>query len=159
MEAGAAHGIRPIGPCEARRVEAGIVNYGADMTIADNPYGITGLERLVEEQAADYVGKEALMQIKAEGVKRKLVGIEFEADGLPSRPPEPWPAYHDGAQVGRVTAAVWSPRLEKNIGYVWVPIELAGPGNGLAVETPHGKIEGQTAALPFFDPRKAIPRA
>ncbi len=157
MEAGAPHGIRPIGPCEARRVEAGIFNYGADMTIDNNPFEVTGLERMVEEQASAYVGKEALMHIKAEGVKRKLVGIEFEEDGLPSRPSEPWPAYHDGARVGRVTAAVWSPRLEKNIGYVWVPIELARPGNGLEVETPHGKIEGQTAALPFFDPRKAIP--
>ena len=75
MEAGEPYNIRPAAPCQARRVEAGIFSYGADMTVQNNPFEITGLERLVEDQAADYIGKEALMRIKAEGVKRKLVGI------------------------------------------------------------------------------------
>ena len=74
MEAGRPHDIRPIAPCEARRIEAGIFNYGSDMTIANNPFEIMGLERLVEPQDADYIGKAALEQIRARGVDRKLVG-------------------------------------------------------------------------------------
>ena len=64
MEAGREHNIRPIAPSEARRIEAGIFNYGSDMTIANNPFEIMGLERLVEPQDADYIGKEALETIR-----------------------------------------------------------------------------------------------
>jgi aminomethyltransferase len=76
MEAGARYSIRPIAPCEARRIEAGIFNCNSDFTLHNNPFEIMGLERLVEQQAADYVGKAALERIRAEGVTRKLVGIE-----------------------------------------------------------------------------------
>ena len=83
MEAGRPHGIRPIAPCEARRIEAGIFNYGSDMTIADTPFHVMGLERLVEPQDADYIGKAALEEIRRKGVDRKLVGIEVAGDALP----------------------------------------------------------------------------
>ncbi|MDP9295441.1 MAG: glycine cleavage system protein T, partial [Actinomycetota bacterium] len=56
MEAGAPHGIRAIAPSEARRIEAGIFNYGSDMTIDDTPFHVMGLERLVEDQQQDYIG-------------------------------------------------------------------------------------------------------
>ena len=158
MEAGEAHDIRPIAPSQARRVEAGIFSYGADMTIQNNPFQITGLERLVEDQAADYIGKEALMRIKAEGVKRKLVGIEIEGEPWVIEPVEPLFAYRNGKPVDRVTVVIWSPRLEKNIGYVWVPIELAEPGTVLDVETLQGTVKARTAALPFLDPKKDVPK-
>jgi glycine cleavage system aminomethyltransferase T len=157
LEAGEEHGIRPIAPSEARRIEAGIFNLGSDMTLADTPFHVTGLERLVEEQEQDYIGKEALERIRSEGVDRKLVGIEFEAaDPLPGIAAI-WPAYADDREVGRVTAAVWSPGLERNIGYVWVPIELAEPGRPLRVESEHGTLTGHTATIPFVDPKKERP--
>jgi aminomethyltransferase len=56
-----------------------------------------------------------------------------------------------------VTDAVWSPGLEKNIGYVWVPIDLASPGNPIDVESEWGPMTGRTAAIPFVDPRKERP--
>ncbi|MFQ6023519.1 MAG: glycine cleavage T C-terminal barrel domain-containing protein [Acidiferrobacterales bacterium] len=158
MEAGKSHQIRPIAPCMIRRLEAGIFNYGSDMTIDNNPFEVMGLERLVEDQEADYIGKEALTRIKAEGVKRMLVGIEIQGEPLPYELSEFWRAFTDEEPVGRVTDALWSPRLEKNIGYVWVPIELSRPGTSLEIETPWGTRTGRTAALPFFDPRKAIPQ-
>jgi glycine cleavage system aminomethyltransferase T len=158
MEAGKPHDIRPIAPCEARRIEAGIFNYGSDMTIENNPFEVSGLERLVESQAADYIGKAALEAIRANGVSRKLVGLEVEGDALPFEIAEKRPAVHRGDPVGTVTDLIWSPRLEKNIGYVWVPIELAGPGTDLEIEGPDGsRAQGRTAALPFLDPRKQVP--
>ena len=158
MEAGEPYDIRPIAPCSARRVEAGIFSYGADMTIQNNAFEITGLERLVEDQAADYIGKEALMRIKAEGVKRKLVGIEIEGEPWMIEPVEPLLAYRNGKPVDRVTVVIWSPRLEKNIGYVWVPIELADPGTVLDVETSQGTVKARIASLPFLDPKKVVPK-
>ena len=157
MEAGEPYRIRPIAPSQIRRIEAGMVRYGADITIENNPFEVMGLERLVEDQDADYVGKEALMRIKAEGVSRKLVGFILDNDEPIQGLPEAAPAFRDGEETGRVTTIVWSPRMERNIGYVWVPIEFAAPGNKLEVRTLNGIAMGQTAALPFFDPKKTMP--
>ena len=122
MEAGRPHDIRPIAPCEARRIEAGIFNYGSDMTIENNPFEVSGLERLVEPQEANYIGKAALERIRVEGVSRKLVGLEVDGAALPFEIAEKRPALHRGEPVGIVTDLIWSPRLERNVGYVWVPI-------------------------------------
>jgi glycine cleavage system aminomethyltransferase T len=158
MEAGRPHDIRPIAPCEARRIEAGIFNYGSDMTIDNNPFEVSGLERLVEAQDADYIGKAALERIRGEGVSRKLVGLEVDGDALPFEIAAKRPALVDGQNVGTVTDLIWSPRLEKNIGYVWMPIEFATPGTELVIEGPDGsRADGRTAALPFLDPRKQVP--
>lgn len=157
MEAGARHGIRPIAPCEARRIEAGIFNWGSDITLADTPFHVMGLERLVEEQPQDYIGKNALERLRHEGVGRKLVGIDLDGDDPLPGIGAAWPAHHDGREVGRVTAAVWSPGLERNIGYVWVPIELATPGTRLTVESEDGTLTGRTASIPFVDPAKERP--
>jgi glycine cleavage system aminomethyltransferase T len=160
MEAGRPHDIRPIAPCEARRIEAGIFNYGSDMTIANNPFEIMGLERLVEAQEADYIGKAALEEIRERGVSRKLVGIEVGGEPLPFELHEKRPALHEGKAVGTVTDLIWSPRLEKNIGYVWLPLELAEPGTALEVVAPDGsRWPSRSAAIPFLDPRKDIPKS
>jgi aminomethyltransferase len=158
MDAGEEFGIRPIAPSEARRIEAGIFNYGSDMRLSDTPFHVMGLERLVEEQPQDYIGKDALERIRREGVDRKLVGIELLGAELRAEMSEYWNAYEGGNQVGYLTDAVWSPGLQKNIGYVWVPVRLAEPGNRLDIETEDGDhIEGITAAIPFVDPRKERP--
>jgi aminomethyltransferase len=157
MRAGEEFGIRPIAPCEARRIEAGIFNYGSDITLADTPFHVMGLERLVEEQPQDYIGKAALERIRREGVDRKLVGIELDMEELEAELEWFWPVARDGEHVGRVTDAVWSPGLKRNIGYAWVPTALADPGNELEVQTPKGVVKGRTAAIPFVDPRKEVP--
>ena len=160
IAAGEEFGIRPIAPCEARRIEAGIFNYNSDFSIADTPFHVMGLERLVEDQPQDYIGKDALERIRREGVDRKLVGIELEGTELRAELSEAWAVHHDGAEVGRITDAIWSPGLEKNIGYVWVPISLAEPGTRLDVETENGEhLVGTTASIPFVDPRKERPAA
>lgn len=160
MAAGARYGIRPIAPCEARRIEAGIFNCNSDFTLENNPFEIMGLERLVEDQAADYVGKAALERIRGEGVTRKLVGIEAPGDPSYFEITERRPALAGGRRVGQVTDLVWSPRLERSIGYVWVPVELAGPGNDLEIEWQNGeRTPAKTAEIPFIDPRKAVPAA
>jgi aminomethyltransferase len=159
MEAGQPHDIRPIAPCEARRLEAGIFNYQSDIRLENNPFEVMGLERLVDlDKTTDYVGKEALLRIRDEGVSRKLVGVDLPGEAMDFELAEAWPVVgDDGAQIGRVTDAIWSPRLERNIGYVWVPIELAEPGTPIRVRTPNGEIDAHTAAIPFLDPTKKVP--
>lgn len=159
MAAGEPFEIRPTGPSDIRRMEAGIFNYGGDMTIEDNPFEVSGLERLVDDQEADYVGKEALARIAAEGVARKLVGIEIAGAPLEVDALDFWPVESEGKVVGKVTNAVYSPRLERNIGYAWVPIELAERGTKLDIEAPFGRAAAEVVPLPFLDPNKEIPKA
>ena len=155
--AGEEFDIRAVAPIEARRIEAGIMNYGSDMTLDDTPLHVQSLEHLVEDQPQDYIGKDALEALKAKGVDRKLTGIELEGDELRAELTWFWPVHKDGKEVGKVTDAIWSPRLEKNIGYVWVPIELAVPGTTVDVESENGHLTGTIADIPFVDPRKEEP--
>jgi aminomethyltransferase len=158
MQAGKPHDISPTGPSDIRRIEAGILNYGIDMTLENNPYEV-GLERLVKlDQPADFIGREALRRIQKEGVRRKLVGVEISGDRLDLNETR-WPVRAKGSRVGHVTSAVWSPRLKKNIGYAMVPIEHAGMGTELEVETPKQRVPAVVVPKPFHDPSKEIPKA
>jgi glycine cleavage system aminomethyltransferase T len=158
MEAGEPFEIRPIAPSDQRRLEAGIFNYGNDMTIEDTPLHVTGMERLVEFDA-DFIGRDALRRLADEGVDRKLVGVELGGEPFRMWLEDFWPVEHDGERVGRLVSASRSFRLEKNIGYAWVPIGLAEPGTKVEVISPDGPVPAVTAALPFLDPSKEIPRS
>ena len=158
MAAGEPYNISATGPSDIRRIEAGILNYGIDLTLDTNPYE-AGLGWLVDlEQEADFVGKGALIRIKAKGAKRKLVGVEIGGDQLDLNM-TPWSVSVDGREVGRVTSAVYSPRLEKNIGYAMVPIESSEIGSTLTVATPAGDRQATVVPKPFVDPKKEVPKA
>ena len=170
-EAGAPFGIRAIAPSEARRIEAGIFNYGSDIRPEDTPFHVTGLERLVElDQEADFIGKDALRRVAAEGVDRKLVGIDIDGDPMTDEGAlnDFWPVHRaddasgageDGAPIGRVTAGAWSPRLERNIGYAWVPASHTEVGTPLALRASAAARTATVAELPFVDPNKEIPKS
>jgi aminomethyltransferase len=163
LQAGEPYGARVIAPSEARRIEAGIFNYGSDMRVEDTPYHVTGLERLVElGQEADFTGKSELARIAEQGVDRKLVGIEIDGDPMTDEGAlnDFWAVHAPGGErIGRVTGAAWSPRLERNIGYTWVPSSHMTLGTQLEVAAPTGMRPSRVAALPFVDPRKEIPKS
>ena len=159
MRAGRPYQIRPTGPSDIRRVEAGILNWGADMTYQNNPYEV-GLGRLVDlDSGAEFLAREALRRIRDGGVRRRLVGVQIDGARLEMNATK-WPVRSGAARVGKVTSAVYSPRLERNIGYAWVPVELAEPGTALSVDTEAGGERPATVVpVPFTDPGKEIPRA
>jgi aminomethyltransferase len=160
MDAGREYQIRAIAPSDQRRMEAGIFNYGNDMDVTNNPYEVTGLERLVElDNGNDVIARAALERIAAEGVRRKLVGVRIETEPLAMWLEDFWPVTSDGREVGRLTSAAYSPRLRINMGYAWVPIELAGEGTRLSIGSPEGALDAEVVPLPFWDPMKAVPKA
>jgi len=158
MAAGKPYELRPTGPSDIRRIEAGILNWGADITLDNNVYEV-GLERLVDEgKPGKYIGRDALRRIKAAGVTRKLVGIEIAGDRIEFNATR-WPVKSDGRLVGHVTSAIHSPRLRKNIGYAMVPVQRAALGSRLAVVLPGGEERPATVVeKPFVDPGKRIPK-
>jgi len=159
MEVGKPHGIRPTGPSDIRRVEGGILNWGADILLEDTPYHV-GLERLVDlKKTTDYMGKEALARVREKGVDRKLVGVEIAGPPIAFNATK-WPVSAGGKRVGRITSAIYSPRLKKSIGYAMVPIQHAELGSKLVVAIPEvGDREATVVPKPFVDPEKAIPKS
>jgi aminomethyltransferase len=159
MAAGKPFNMRPTGPSDIRRIEAGILNWGADITLDTNVYEV-GLERLVDAgKQRDYIGREALQRIKAEGVGRKLAGVEIAGDPIEFNSTR-WPVTAGGRPVGYITSAIHSPRLKKNIGYAMVPLAHAALGTRLGIAIPSGGERAATVVpMPFIDPRKEIPKA
>jgi glycine cleavage system aminomethyltransferase T len=157
MKAGRPYNIRPTGPSDIRRIEAGILNYGADMTIENNPYEV-GLGWTVDLGKGDFIGKGALQRIKDRGPTRKLVGIEIEGAPIEFNMTK-WPVKARGREIGRVTSAIHSPRLKANIGYAMVPLEHADLDTELEVAHPTGRRSATVVKKPFIDPEKAIPKA
>jgi aminomethyltransferase len=164
LEAGRPHGLEVIGPCHIRRIEAGILAYGCDMWLDTNPFEVDmGYTWMVDlDQEADFIGKQALARIKAEGPHRKLVGVEIEGPSLGSfidnEMIDVFPVLDGDTRIGSVTSACHSPRLEKNVGYAMLPIDRAELGGRFQVETPHGREWAVTVPKPFIDPGKEIPK-
>jgi len=159
MEAGKPHQIRPTGPSDIRRVEAGILNWGADMTLENNVYEV-GLDYLVDAgKHVDYIGRAALERILTQGVNRKLAGIAIEAPPIEMNA-VPWAVAANGSGAGRVTSALYSPRLKKNIGYAMMPVAHATLGTALTVIIPGvGARKATVVPRPFIDPNKDIPKS
>jgi aminomethyltransferase len=153
LKAGKRYNIAPTGPSDIRRIEAGILNYGIDMTLDNNPYEL-GLERLVNlDKAADFIGREALRRIQKEGVKKKLVGVE-----IGGKPMDMNMTRYPIKGGGLVTSCVYSPRLKKNIGYAILPVERSSEKK-LRVEVPGGVRNATIVPMPFIDPKKAIAKS
>ena len=156
MAAGKEHGIQPGHTSSIRRIEGGMLSYHADADIHTNPYEL-GFDRLVNlETDIDFIGKEALKKIKQNGIKRKQVGLIIDCDPLSGPNTTFWPIEKDGKTIGKVTSAVYSPRLKKNIALAMIEINYSELGNQLDVQTHEGKYSATIVEKPFYDPKKKI---
>ena len=158
MEAGQEFGIRPTGPSDIRRIEGAIFNWGADMTYDNNPLEM-GLERLVDWglDDASSISMAALRSIKERGVRQMINGLELDGEPFPELNNLKWPVVDAGERIGTVTSAIYSPRLERNIGFAWLPVERSTLGERVTVETEWGPRHGVVVEMPFVDPSKQIP--
>jgi glycine cleavage system aminomethyltransferase T len=159
MAAGEPFGLKPGHTSSIRRIEGGMLSYHADADITTNPYEL-GLDRLVSlDMEADFIGKAALRRIRAEGVRRKQVGLIL--DGAPLQGPNTtfWPIHKNGAAIGKVTSAVYSPRLEQNIALAMVSADSANVGAEVEVVTGSGQARATVVDRPFYDPQKKLAAA
>ena len=156
MAAGKDLGLKPGHTSSIRRIEGGMLSYHADADINTNPYEL-GLDRLVNlDTEINFIGKQALKKIKEEGVKRKQVGLEIKNTALQAPNTTFWTIFFDGKKVGKVTSAVYSPRLEKNIALAMVDIEFTNINSELNVEIDGTLVNSIVVEKPFFDPKKQI---
>jgi aminomethyltransferase len=99
----------------------------------------------------------ALKRIRETGVTRKIVGVTMDGDPFPELNNIKWPVSSEGSVVGKVTSAIYSPRLKANIGFAWVPTELASLDTTLTVASEWGERGATVVDMPFVDPNKQIP--
>jgi aminomethyltransferase len=107
------------------------------------------------------MGKGALAQLAETGVERKLVGVDIGGAPMTDEGAlnDFWPVWASGREpIGRVTAAAWSPRLERNVGFAWVPSLHMADGTELEIDAPQGTRPATVVALPFVDPEKDLPK-
>ena len=156
MLAGKDLGLKPGHTSSIRRIEGGMLSYHADADINTNPYEL-GLDRLVNtEIEANFIGKEALIKIKTKGIKRKQIGLIIECEPLKGPNTTFWHLSKKGKSVGKITSAVYSPRLKKNIALAMVSIDNIELGTVLDAEISSKKVKAKIVEKPFYDPKKKI---
>jgi len=156
MLAGKDHGLQPGHTSSIRRIEGGMLSYHADADINTNPFEL-GLDRLVSlDNNINFVGKEALKKIKDKGITRKQVGIEIDSEPLKGPNTTFWKIEKNNIEIGKVTSAVYSPRLKKNIALAMVSVDQSELGNKFQANTDKGKFNCVVVEKPFYDPKKKI---
>ena len=135
-----------------RRLEAGILDYGTDIDQSLNPFEL-GLGNFVDLSKDDFIGRAAL--IKTDRRATRVMGLRskqvkpIRGDRLTNQ---------TGDTIGTITAGAWSPYFDSGIGI----IRLDRPYNkasGLSLRTEQGQFDAELCALPFYDPKKLIPRS
>ena len=156
MKIGKPMGLVPGHTSTIRRIEGGMLSYQADMDCTVNPFEL-GLGRLIDlEMDADFIGKDALKRIQSDGVKRSQVGLEISCSPLQHPNTTYWPILVNSKEVGYVTSAVYTPRLDKNIALAIMDIEFSAIDTIGEVKTPEGNYPVKVVQKPFYDPKKKI---
>ncbi|MEP1209428.1 MAG: glycine cleavage T C-terminal barrel domain-containing protein [Rhizobiaceae bacterium] len=159
MAAGTPLGLKPGHTSSIRRIEGAMLSYHADADIHTNPYEL-GLDRLINvDMDAEFIGKAALRKIRDAGVTRKQVGLVLDLPPLTGPNTRFWPISKDGTVVGKVTSAVFSPRLKQNIALAMLAIECTDIGTKVDVSAGGVQTQATVVAIPFFDPRKKVATA
>ena len=159
MSIGKDYGLQPGHTSSIRRIEGGMLSYHADADINTNPFEV-GLDRLVDlDKDINFIGKEALKEIKRKGIKRKQVGLEIKCKPLQGPNTIFWPVIVEGKIFGKVTSAIYSPRLKKNIALAMIDINYTDLGQKVEIYTDFGNQLGIVIEKPFFDPKKSLPNS
>jgi len=156
MKVGKEFGLKPGHTSSIRRIEGGMLSYHADADINTNPYEL-GLDRLINlDIEANFIGKDALKKIKNNGIKRRQVGIILDCKPLEAPNTTFWKITKGDELVGKVTSAVYSPRLKKNIALAMVSIDQSELGVEFDVDVLSKKVKAIVVEKPFYDPKKKI---
>ena len=152
LVAGKPHGLVPagLGARDTLRLEAAYCLYDHELTEQINPLE-AGLGWTVKLAKGDFIGHNVLARIKAEGVKRKLVGVELVERGVARGG---YAIYDGERQIGILTSGAPSPTLNKNIGMGYVEIAHAVPGKTVHIDIRGRKTAAQIVGLPFYKRQK-----
>ncbi len=152
LAAGKTQGLLPagLGARDTLRIEAGFCLYGHELNEQTNPLE-AGLGWSVKFNKGDFIGRDALLKIKQEGVERKLVGVEMLERGICRAE---YVIYDNEHPIGSLTSGAPSPTVHKNIGMGYVVAAHAVVGERIAIDIRGRRTAAQIAALPFYKRQK-----
>ena len=156
MNEGKDLGLYPGHTSTIRRIEGGMLSYHSDMDINTNPLEL-GMEKFIDlDGSFNFVGKEALIEIRKSGIHRKQVGLIIDIEPLKGPNTRKWEIICNNKIIGVVTSAVYSPRLKSNIALAMVKKEFSDIGTLLKVNIDNNLVNANIVQKPFFDPNKSI---
>ncbi len=151
LEAGREFGIQPcgLGARDTLRLEAGMCLYGNDIDEDTTPLEAR-ISFVVKFDKDEFIGKEALLKQKEEGLKRRRIGIKMLERGIPRKG---YGIYKNGEKIGEITSGTFSPFLEKGIGMGYVKIEYDNEGEKVTVDIRGKQLKAEIIKLPFYQRR------
>jgi len=152
LAAGKERGLLPagLGARDTLRIEAGYCLYGHELDEQTNPLE-AGLGWTIKLNKGEFIGRDALLKVKEEGPKRKLIGIEMIERGI-SR--AGYAIYENDQQIGSLTSGAPGPALNKNIGIGYVEASHAVVGNTVQIDIRGKRTAAQIVVLPFYKRKK-----
>jgi glycine cleavage system aminomethyltransferase T len=159
MKIGKPMGLKPGHTSTIRRIEGGMLSYHADMTINTNPLEL-GMDKFIDlDNDFDFIGKDALIKIKNDGIKRKQVGLYLDNVRMDGPNTRFWNLKYNNKVVGKITSAVYSPRLEQNIALAIVDIKYSNLNQKLTVDDGNSVFNAVVVNKPFYDPNKNLTKS
>jgi aminomethyltransferase len=148
LEKGSDLGVKPVGlgARDSLRLEMKYALYGNDIDETTNPFE-AGLGWTVKLKKREFVGKQALEQIKADGPERTLVGFELSDRGIARAG---YAVMKDGKKIGEVKSGTMGPSVEKAIGTAYVPAQYAAPGTVFEIEIRGKPVKATVVKTPFY---------
>lgn len=152
FNSGRAFDAEPIGlgARDTLRLEMKYCLYGNDIDAGTNPLE-AGLGWITKLKKGDFIGRKALLKVKEEGLKRKLIGYETLDRTIPRHG---YPIYKDDEDVGVTTSGGHSPMLKRGIGMGYVPVELSEPGTELQLKLRGEDHPIKVVPTPFYSPEQ-----
>ena len=159
MSTGKEFGLKPGHTSTIRRIEGAMLSYHADMDINTNPFEL-GLDKYIDiNNDFNFIGKTALKKIIETGINRKQVGLVINGDPLKGPNTRFWDIKIDGLNIGKITSAVYSPRLKQNIALGLIAVDHAKIGNEVFIDQGSYTSSAIIIEKPFYDPKKAITKS
>jgi aminomethyltransferase len=148
IEAGKPVGLVPagLGARNTLRLEAGYPLYGHELD-AETTLLEANLGWIAKLEKGEFIGREALLEQRAQGTRKKLVGFEMTSQGIAR---DGYDVYVEGRIAGRVTSGSYAPFLKKNIGMAYLPPSLATMGREIEVEIRGRRAGARIVPLPFY---------
>ena len=141
--------LKPGSPNHPERIEGGLLSYGSDMDINDNPLEC-GFDKYVNlESDIVFLGKENLKKIKEKGIKKKLMGVKIESttisvnEGIPILD-------SDNNEIGELRSGAFSPRFKKIVGIAMVKKDFSNISQKFKIKLNDKLVSGEICSLPIL---------
>ena len=150
FQAGQPYDVEPVGlgARDTLRLEMKYCLYGNDIDATTNPLE-ADLGWITKLKKGDFIGRDAILKVKEEGISRKLIGYQVLGKVIPRHG---YPIYHQGEPVGMTTSGNHSPMLGHGVGMGYVPVSLAEPGTELQLNVRGGFHPIRVVPTPFYHP-------